>query len=70
MEGRTAYNSIHPKYILDIKTIEYMYSIINSDIDEEIKAMKLYFFCNEACLLASSDIYEYLGLEEVKKLTI
>ena len=40
MEGRIAYNSIHPKYILDIKVIDYMYSIINSDIDEEIKAMK------------------------------
>ena len=45
-----------------------MFSIINSDLSEEEKAIKLYSFCNKSSLINNAELYNTLELEQVEKL--
>ena len=50
-----------------MKDINYMFNIINSNLSEEEKAIKLYSFCNLHSLISNRDLYNTLELEQVEK---
>lgn len=68
MEGRTKFNYGYNSGLITMKDINYMFNIINSDLSEEEKAIKLYSFCNLHSLISNRDIYNTLELEQVEKL--
>lgn len=68
MEGRTKINYGYNSGLITMKDINYMFNIINSDLSEEAKAIKLYSFCNLHSLISNRDIYNTLELEQVEKL--
>lgn len=68
MEGRTKINYAYNSGLITMKDINYMFNIINSDLSEEAKAIKLYSFCNLHSLISNRDIYNTLELEQVEKL--
>lgn len=68
MEGRTKFNYGYNSGLITMKDINYMFNIINSDLSEEAKAIKLYSFCNLHSLISNRDIYNTLELEQVEKL--
>ena len=51
-----------------MKDVNDMFSIINSDLSEEEKAIKLYSFCNKSSLINNVELYNTLELEQVEKL--
>lgn len=67
MEGRTKLN-YGSSGLITMKDINYMINIINSDLSEEEKAIKLYSFCNLHSLTSNKDLYNTLKLEQVEKL--
>lgn len=68
MKGRTAFNYGYNSGLITMKDINYMYSIINSNLNEEEKAIKFYSFCNWWVLRNNIEIYSSLDLKEVEKL--
>ena len=68
MEGRTKFNYGTYGGLRTMKDINYMFSIINSDLSEEEKAIKLYSFCNKSSLINNVELYNTLELEQVEKL--
>ena len=68
MEGRTKFNYGHNSELITMKDINYMFNIINSDLSEEEKAIKLYSFCNLHSLINNRDLYNTLELKQVEKL--
>lgn len=68
MLGRTGLNYGADGGIITMKDIDYMYNIVDSDLDEQAKAIKLYSFCNQASLKNSIELYNDLELKQVKKL--
>ena len=68
MEGRTKFNYGTYGGLITMKDINYMFSIINSDLSEEEKAIKLYSFCNKSRLINNVELYNTLELEQVEKL--
>ena len=68
MEGRTKFNYGYNSGLITMKDINYMLNIINSNLSEEEKAIKLYSFCNLHSLISNRDLYNTLELEQVEKL--
>lgn len=68
MEGRTKFNYGYNSGLITMKDINYMFNIINSDLSEEEKTIKLYSFCNLHSLISNRDLYNTLELEQVEKL--
>lgn len=68
MKGRTKFNYGMQDSILSIKDVNYMFSIVNSDLSDEEKATKLYSFCNYYTILRNATMYKTLGLDDAKKL--
>ncbi len=68
MKGRTAFNYGTESGLITMKDINYMYSIINSNLNEEEKAIKFYSFCNWWGLRNNIETYSSLDLKEVEKL--
>ena len=68
MEGRTKFNYGNNRGLITMKDINYMFNIINSNLSEEEKAIKLYSFCNLHSLISNRDLYNTLELEQVEKL--
>ena len=68
MKGRTKFNYGTNGGLITMKDINYMFSIINSDLSEEEKAIKLYSFCNKSSLINNVELYNTLELEQVEKL--
>lgn len=68
MVGRTKLNFGTNGELITMKDINYMFSIINSDLNEEEKAIKLYSFCNKCHLFNSAIIYKNLELVQGEKL--
>lgn len=68
MEGRTKINYGYNSGLITMKDINYMFNIINSNLSEEEKAIKLYSFCNLHSLISNRDLYNTLELEQVEKL--
>lgn len=68
MEGRTKFNYGTNGGLITMKDINYMFSIINSDLSEKEKAIKLYSFCNKSSLINNVELYNTLELEQVEKL--
>jgi len=68
MEGRTRFNYGMKDSILSIKDVNYMLSIVNSDLSDEEKATKLYSFCNYYTILRNATMYQTLGLDDAEKL--
>lgn len=68
MEGRTKFNYGTNGGLITMKDINYMFSIVNSDLSEEEKAIKLYSFCNKSSLINNAELYNILELEQVEKL--
>ena len=68
MEGRTKFNYGTNGGLITMKDINYMFSIVNSDLSEEEKAIKLYSFCNKSSLINNVELYNTLELEQVEKL--
>lgn len=54
--------------ILNTNDINYMFSIINSDLNDIDKAQKLYSFCNCYMLTKNFNMYKTLELEETQRL--
>lgn len=67
MEGRTKFNYGYNSGLITMKDINYMFNIINSNLSEEEKAIKLYSFCNLHSLISNRDLYNTLELEQVEK---
>ena len=63
MEGRTKFNYGTNGGLITMKDINYMFSIVNSDLSEEEKAIKLYSFCNKSSLINNAELYNILELE-------
>lgn len=68
MKGRAAFNYGTESGLITMKDINYMYSIINSNLDEEEKAIRFYSFCNWWGLKNNIKTYSSLDLKEVEKL--
>ena len=68
MEGRTKFNYGYNSGLITMKDINYMFNIINSNLSEEEKAIKLHSFCNLHSLISNRDLYNTLELEQVEKL--
>ena len=68
MKGRTKFNYGMKDSILSIQDVNYMLSIVNSDLSEEEKATKLYSFCNYHTLWRNAIMYKTLGLEDAEKI--
>lgn len=68
MKGRTRFNYGMRDSILSMKDVNYMFSIINSDLSDTEKATKLYSFCNYHTILRNAAMYKKLGLDEVEQL--
>ena len=68
MEGRTILNYGRKNGLITIRDISYMLGIINSNINEEEKAIQLFSFCNDYNLFNNIKLYDYLSLEEVEQL--
>lgn len=56
MEGRTKFNYGYNSGLITMKDINYMFNIINSNLSEEEKAIKLYSFCNLHSLISNTGI--------------
>ena len=60
MEGRTKFNYGYNSGLITMKDINYMFNIINSNVSEEKKTIKLYSFCKLNIMI--SKIYLYNNL--------
>lgn len=67
MEGRTQFN-YGTGGILKLRDINYMFSIVNSNLSEEAKAVKLYSFCNKHNLKNSATAYNLFQLPGVDRI--
>ena len=63
MEGRTKFNYGNNRGLITMKDINYMFNIINSNLSEEEKAIKLYSFCNLHSLISNRDLYKTMKLK-------
>ena len=67
MEGRTNYNYGTGR-ILELKDVNYMNKIVDSDLSDEEKAIKLHSFCSERCLKNSLSACKVYGLPYSEKI--
>ena len=68
MKGRTKLNYGSKGALITMDDINHMFDLINSDLDEDAKAINLYSFCNDSSLKNNIELYNTLGLKEVEKL--
>lgn len=68
MISKTNFNNGSKENILSLEDIKYMLSIVDSDLREEEKAIKLYSFCNFVTIFRSSEHYKLFSSEEVELL--
>lgn len=68
MEGRTKFNYGTNGGLITMKDLNYMFSIVDSDLSEEEKAIKFYLFCNKSSLIDNKNLYSILELKQAEKL--
>ena len=54
--------------LINTRDINYMFSIVNSNLSDEEKAIQLYSFCDETSLIRNADLYRAFELEQTIKL--
>ena len=67
MEGRTQFNYGMKDNILTMQDINYMLDIVNSNLSNQDKAVKLYAYCNYYSLKYNYDFIKNLNIEKLNE---